>query len=373
MRRWPQVSSGFQRHGYSTSATSPSGRWCFRSRVTLPLAWRRARPSAVFAVIAVVALVQWSVDVRLFADVALLLALYTVAVRESLSRIVTAMVLLEVGIFLAAFRWHLADTGLLSVVYLTGLAAAALCAGLAVRSASQYLAWMEERAVRLELEQDQRAVISAAEERARIAREMHDIVAHSLSVVVTLADAASVIGHSDPLRAETTMQQVADVGRQALGDMRTMLSALRTERGDVDLGPQPGVADLESLYERVRGTGLVVEATVTGTAVSLPAPVELSIFRIVQEALTNAIKHANASTVRIRMTYHATSLDLRIDDDGRPRSCPPAPSSGGHGLMGMAERANLHGGVLHAGPSPDGGWSVSTSLRLAAPNRLTDR
>ena len=221
--------------------------------LTLPLAWRRARPSAVFAVIAIVALVQWSVDVRLFADVALLLALYTVAVRESLSRIVTAMVLLEVGIFLAAFRWHLADTGLLSVVYLTGLAAAALCAGLAVRSASQYLAWMEERAARLELEQDQRAVISAAEERARIAREMHDIVAHSLSVVVTLADAASVIGHSDPIRAETTMQQVADVGRQALGDMRTMLSALRTEGGDVDLGPQPGVADLESLYERVRG------------------------------------------------------------------------------------------------------------------------
>ena len=252
------------------------------------------------AVVAAVALVQWLVDIRVLADVALLVALYTVAVHERPSRIVASTVVVEAGVAMATIRWSPGGDEPRSFVFLTGLVAAAVCGGLAVRSGSQYLGWMDERAARLELERDQQAAISAAEERARIAREMHDIVAHSLSVVITLADAASVT--PDPDDAAAAIRQVADVGREALQDMRVVLAALRTEE-TADLGPLPGLDDLDSLYRQVRRTGLVVEPTVVGDVPDLSAALELSIYRIVQEALTNTLKHAGASTVDVRIEY----------------------------------------------------------------------
>ena len=331
----------------------------------IPLAWRRARPDVVFVIIALVAFAQWMLEVRLEADLSLLIALYTIAVHGSRPLIVWSAFLAEIGVVLASVRWSVAGTEPRSIVFLSGLVVAALCAGFAVRSGSQYLVWMEERADRLELERDQRATIAAAEERARIAREMHDIIAHSLSVVVTLADAASVTGVSDPERAVATMRQASEVGRQALQDMRTMLSALRTEDAKLDLGPQPGVDDLSELYERVRQTGMQVDATIVGDPFPLSATLGLSVYRIVQEALTNVIKHSNASSVRIRLEYRATAIGLTVDDDGSTNFSPPLARvevTDGHGLTGMAERASLHGGTVSAGPSPNGGWSVITSL-----------
>jgi len=328
--------------------------------LVVPLAWRRVNPTAVMAVVALVALVQWAVDYRLAADAALLIALYTVAVHESLTRVVLSAVVVEAGAIMASLRWSLAGTEPRSAVFLTGLVVAAVCAGLTVRAGSEYLSWMDERAARLELERDQQAAISTAEERARIAREMHDIVAHSLSVVVTLADAAAVAGRTDPDRAAATMQQVSDVGRQALTDMRAMLSALRTAEADADLGPQPGLADLDALYRQVGRTGLDVRATTTGEAPSLPPALELSVYRIVQEALTNTLKHASASSVDVRLHFTPGAIGIRVQDNGA--ADPTARGSGGHGLTGMTERAAVYGGSLSAGPAPDGGWLVVASL-----------
>jgi signal transduction histidine kinase len=323
-----------------------------------PLIWRRRWPTAVMAAVAAVALAQWLVDVRVLADVAVLLALYTVAVHERPSRVVVSTVAVEAGAIMAAIRWSPAGTEPRSFVFLTGLVAAAVFGGLAVRSGSQYLGWMDERAVRLELERDQQAAISAAEERARIAREMHDVVAHSLSVVITLADAASVTPDRDD--AAVAMQQVAEVGREALQDMRAVLSALRTDDAESDLRPQPGLSDLDALYRQVRRTGLAVEPVVVGDVPDLPAALERSIYRIVQEALTNTLKHAGASRVDVRIEHGRRTVTVRVHDDGAGHADGAGP--GGHGLTGMAERAAIHGGRLSAGPSPDGGWAIVATL-----------
>ncbi|HVX22962.1 MAG TPA: histidine kinase [Acidimicrobiales bacterium] len=328
-----------------------------------PLAWRRAYPMAVMVVVAAVALVQWSLDFRVPAAGALLVALYTVAVHQSRARLVVSAAVVEVGVVMAGIRWAPAGTEPRSIVFLTGLVVAAVCGGLAVRAGSEYLSWMDERAARLELERDQQAAISAAEERARIAREMHDVVAHSLSVVITLADAAAVTGRSDPDRAAATMQQVSDVGRQALADMRGMLSALRTDHAEADLGPQPGLADLDALYRQVGSTGLDVRATALGTRPDLPPALELSVYRIVQEALTNTLKHAAACRVDVTVDFGPAAVGIRVHDDGSPTG----GGRGGHGLTGMAERAAVHGGRLSAGPAPDGGWLVAASLPYGRP------
>jgi signal transduction histidine kinase len=237
---------------------------------------------------------------------------------------------------------------------------AALFAGLTVRSGSAYLESLAERAARLEVERDQQAAIGAAQERNRIAREMHDIVAHSLSVVITLADAASVVSRSDPDRAVEAMEHASAVGRQALTDMRTMIGVLRTEEPALELGPQPDLAQLGELFERVRATGLEVTMDVVGQPFALGAAVELTVYRIVQEALTNTIKHASATEVHVVLRYAHRAVELTVTDDG-PGTGRLAP--GGHGIEGMRERARLHGGSVRAGPTVGQGWMVRALLR----------
>lgn len=360
-----------------------------QTALVVPLAWRRSNASFVFLTIAAVAFMQWVLGYRLVGDVALLVALYTVAVHSSRLRAVLAATLLEVGVVMAAVRWTPAGTVARSFVFLTATVVAALSVGLTVRSGSRYLSWLDERAARLELERDQQAVIAASAERARIAREMHDIVAHSLSVVVTLADAATTVGRADPERAAAAMGQVSEVGRQALADMRATIGVLRTDEvagtdptrpdggvasgplaleavGGAALGPQPGLAELESLFERVRATGLEVETATEGTPFLIGPAGELTVYRIVQEAMTNAIKHSSARRVTVRLRYAAPALELEVRDDGGVgHGAPAVPAAGaavGHGIEGMRERAKLHGGELWAGPGEDGGWEVSTTL-----------
>lgn len=326
----------------------------------VPLIWRRRNPTAVFVVLAGVGLVQWLLDYRLVGDFALLVALYTLAVHESRLRTLLATAVLEVGAVLAATRWFPAGTVPRSIVFLTATVVAALFAGLTVRSGSEYMAWLAERAARLEVERDQQSAIGAALERARIAREMHDIVAHSLSVVITLADAASVAITSDPIQAADAMHHASAVGRQALSDMRTMIGVLRTEDLGVELGPQPNVAQLDDLFERVRATGLEVTMDAVGESFALGAATELTVYRILQEALTNTIKHASATTVHVVLRYAHPLIELTVVDDGHGTA---SPGPRGHGIEGMSERASLHGGSVSAGPSPGRGWVVSATLR----------
>jgi signal transduction histidine kinase len=251
-----------------------------------------------------------------------------------------------------------------SFVFLTATVVAALCAGLTMRSGSQYMGWLAERAERLEIERDQQKAIGAAVERTRIAREVHDIVAHSLAVVITLADAAAVVNASDPARATAAMRQAGDVGRQALSDMRTVVTVLRTEEAAADLGPQPDIRQLDAMFSRVRATGLVVDVAVEGEVFALGPAGELSVFRILQEALTNTIKHAGATEARVVMRYDHPGLELTVTDNGDRSGSGPGPTPArGHGITGMTERAALHGGSLQAGPVIGGGWRVTATLR----------
>ncbi|HTU73422.1 MAG TPA: sensor histidine kinase [Trebonia sp.] len=342
--------------GGSGSATP--GAVIVQTVLVATVAIRRAWPSAVFLLACAAAFAQWLFAVPLIGDGALLICLYTVAAHQSRIRAALAAGLLEVGAFMATLKWEPADTTLRSLLFLTGTVVAALFAGLAVASGSRYLAWMDERARRLAVERDQQAAIAAAAERTRIARELHDIVSHSLSVVITLADAAAVVSRSDPGRE--AMTEVSEAGRQALSDMRAMLGLLRTDDPPADLAPQPGLEQLGPLIERVRATGLAVDLDIEGAAFPLGAAAGLTAYRIVQEALTNTIRHAAARHARVTIRYDAPRVQLRVADDG---TAVAASGHQGHGISGMRERAALHDGTVAAGPGPDGGWLVAVTLR----------
>jgi len=340
------------------SGTATAGAGILQAALVGVVAVRRAWPSGAFLLACAIAFAQWLFAFPLIGDGALLVCLYTVAAHQSRIRAALAAGLLEVGAFMATLKWEPADTTLRSLLFLTGTVVAALFAGLAVASGSRYLAWMDERARRLAVERDQQATIAAAAERTRIARELHDIVSHSLSVVITLADAAAVVSRSDPGRE--AMADVSEAGRQALSDMRAMLGVLRTDDPPADLAPQPDLDQLGALIERVRATGLAVDLDIEGTAFPLGAAAGLTAYRIVQEALTNTIRHASARHARVAIRYDPPCLHVRVADDG---TAPAAAGHQGHGISGMRERAALHDGTIAAGPAPDGGWLVSATLR----------
>jgi signal transduction histidine kinase len=331
-----------------------------QTALILPLTVRRVYPSAVFLVISAIAFAQWLLGFPLLGDAALLVALYTVAAHQSRIRAMLAAGLLEAGAVMAAVKWQPAGPPGRSLLFLSAMVVAALFAGLTVASGSRYLAWMDERARRLEVERDQQAVIAAAAERTRIARELHDIVSHSLAVVITLADAAAVVSRADPARGVEAMTEASEVGRRALTDMRAMLGVLRTDES-AGLAPQPGMQDLGALVERIRATGLPVDLTVEGTPFPLGAATELTAYRIAQEALTNTLRHAAARHASVAIAYDEPRVRIRVTDDG---SAQGPGAHRGHGIDGMRERASLHGGTLRAGPNPDApeGWLVEATL-----------
>jgi signal transduction histidine kinase len=343
------------------SGISGSNPAIIQTALIVVLVARRQYPSLVFVVSSGIALAQWLLGFPLLGDAVLLVALYTLAAHESRVRALLATGVLEAGAAMAAVRWQPAGTVPRSLLFLSAMVVAALFAGLAAGSGSRYLAWMDERARRLETERDQQAVIAAAAERTRIARELHDIVSHSLSVVITLADAASVVGRSDPVGGVEAMTEASEVARCALTDMRAMLGVLRTEEPPAGLAPQPGLDDLGALVERIRATGLPVDLSVEGTPFPLGAAAELTAYRVVQEALTNTLRHAKARHATVTIAYDQPQLRVRIADDGTART-PDVRR--GHGIEGMRERAALHGGTLRAGPDPDApaGWLVEATL-----------
>jgi signal transduction histidine kinase len=334
-----------------------------QTALIVPLVWRRVQPSGIFVVISGVAFVQYLLGYQLIGDAALLVALYTVAVHETRIRSACAVGVLEVGAVMAAIKWEPAGTLPRSLLFLSATVVAALFAGLTVASGSRYLLWLAERAERLETERDQQATIAATAERTRIAREMHDIVSHSLSVVITLADGASVVSETDPVRAAKVMAQVSEVGRQALADMRAMIGVLRTNESAADLAPQPDLAQLSVLIDRIRATGLAVEFHTEGLVFPVGGAVELSIYRVIQEALTNTLKHAHARRASVTIRYGHSKVDVRVVDNGDAALEGPVL---GHGIGGMRERVAIHQGTLHAGPVAEGGWAVAASFPVNA-------
>jgi signal transduction histidine kinase len=332
--------------------------------LALPLAWRRRYPLGVFLVLAAVAFAQWVVGVDVAADLALLIALYTVAAHDGRVRTLAAAAILELGAVLAATS----DGGFREFVGLSALSVAAGVLGISVRHRRALLASLEDRATRLELERDQQGLIAAAGERARIAREMHDIVAHNLTVMIALADGAVFAAERTPEKATSAMETVSATGRQALGEMRRLLGVLREDESSA-LVPQPGLPQIDQLVDQVRAAGLPVTLEVAGDGRALPAGAQLTVFRLVQESLTNCLKHAGASAVaRVRLRYAADEVDVEITDNGPSR--PRRPGSEGRGLDGMRERAAVYAGTVEAGPRSDGGWRVHARLSLEPASRL---
>ena len=326
----------------------------------VPLLWRSRWPFPVFLVTAGIAFVQWLVGVRVLGDVALLIALYTVASREDRRTSLIAAGILELGVLLALARWF-HGAHIRSFVGLTGLVAAAGILGQNVRNRRRLLESLQERAARLELERDQQGRLAAAAERARIARELHDVVAHNLTVMVALADGATYTLRDSPDEAQAALETASRTGREALAEMRRLLGVLRDQDQAADAQPQPGVHEIDALVEQVRAAGLPVSYRVSPDARALPEGIQLTAYRIVQEALTNTLKHAGLSaTAEVELV--ATDTDVRISVSDTGSSTAPANGNGGAGLRGMRERAAVYEGSVQAGPGPQGGWRVEAQL-----------
>ena len=384
MRRWREAIVGWARRRplvVDAMLAAALGLWFVREDVlqtedglarfaivaglTAPLALRRRAPLAAFGFISLVAFLQWLVAGAFSADLALLVAFYAVAAHEPRRwGVAASAAVLELGVLLAALKYT--GNALGSFVVLSAFVVAAGALGVYMRTRRQHIAALHERADQLERERDQQAQLAAAAERARIAREMHDVVAHNLSVMVALADGARLTAAQDPGKAERAMGAVSGTGREALQEMRRLLGVLRDERDDdTPLGPQPGIDALDGLLEQVRSAGLATRLTRTGTPGPVSPGAQLAVYRLVQEALTNTLKHApRASSAEVRLNYGDDALALEVVDDGAPVAAPAG--NGGHGLAGMRERAAAYGGAVEAGPHRHGGWRVRARIPFAA-------
>jgi signal transduction histidine kinase len=235
-----------------------------------------------------------------------------------------------------------------------------LLAGRAVRSRSRLTAELHEAAVRADEEREADAERAVADERRRIAREMHDVVAHSVSMMVVQAGGARRILEREPARAVAAAELIERTGREALAEMRALLGVLHADEHP-EYAPQPTLAELDGLVERARSAGVPVEVTVEGARRELPVGLDLAAYRVVQEALTNVVKHAGGAPTEVSVHYRADAVEVRIADRGNG-SVTARLGGGGHGLVGMRERVRVYGGELHAGRRRGGGFEVRALL-----------
>ncbi|WP_394816006.1 sensor histidine kinase [Streptomyces gibsoniae] len=346
-----------------------AGMLALQAGLVLPLLWRRRAPAAAFGAVTAVFVLQWALGAALRADVALFVALYSLTLHGRLRQLPWACAVTMGALGLVAARVSTAVSVWDALFFLLSTATAALALGLMIRIRRAQLAGLRDRAARLEIERDQRGRLAVAAERTRVAREMHDIVGHNLSVIITLADAGAYAADVAPERGQEALHLIGDTGRQALGELRRVLGVLREADGpptEPELSPQPGLADIDALCEGVRAAGLEVVYRTAGDIDALDSGVQLTVYRIVQEALTNTLKHAGAGArANLAIVAEETRLTMTVQDSG-----PPTPGAGprtaneeGHGLVGMRERAALYGGHVSAGPAGTG-WTVRVDLDL---------
>lgn len=329
---------------------------------TVALTVRRRWPMAVYSVVGIGTIVYaWLGFPQSVGGFGVLIAIYTVAAHVPLREAIVAAGIYVVGMALSLIGFSRDSGSPFDVVFadfLVNLLALILAwtVGVTIRTRRAYVAALEARAELLEREREDNARLAVALERGRIAREMHDVVAHNVSVVVVQAAAAERLVETDPERARQAMRDVAATGRQALTEMRRLLGVLRDGDASDDLGPQPGVTELRALASTIEDAGMQVELSVQGEERPLPASAALSVYRIVQEALTNSLRHAGPARARVILRYLPDALEVQVSDNG-VGVVPPA-EHGGHGLIGMRERVALFGGELTAGPRPEGGYAV---------------
>src|SRR5690348_1455703 len=324
----------------------------------LALAWRRRYPITVLAVsVAAVSAYSLLGYVNGASLVAPIIALYTVATQVSVRRAVVAAVI-TLGILLTVTAannpfGHISGGGYDIIPFMV---AAALFAGIAVANRRAYVDSIRDRA-----EQDARRRLD--EERLRIARELHDVVAHTMATINVQAGVAAHILPTHPEVAAESLQAIKTASKEGLRELRAILNVLRQADDADPTQPAPGTAQLEDLIAGARRAGLETTLTVTGDPVPLPAAVDLAAYRIVQESLTNAIRHAGPATAAVSLGYAHDELRIEVTDTGRG-PVPPAGHNGGHGLAGMRERAATVGGTLETGPAAAGGFRVAARLPL---------
>ncbi|MEU5909843.1 sensor histidine kinase [Micromonospora sp. NPDC047527] len=371
------VSAAVVLFGLAGAANQPGG-WAatgIGAAMAVVLLFRRTHPGVTTTVVAALALVQviagWG---PLAFDIAVLIALYSVVkygrrLRDGL----LAGAVAAVGVLLAAAQTPSGIRWWATALWYALVTGAVWLVALNVRTRRLYVLSLEERATTLEREREAESRAAVAEERTRIARELHDVVAHSMAVMIVQADGARFMLDRDPEQARTAVKVVADTGRAALEEMRRLVGVLRdagpSDSGDsVVADPEHrrlALAELPDLLARFRDAGLVVRDTVTGDALALPPGLELTVYRVVQEALTNALKHAGVGAgVEVTLAYTDDAVAVRVIDDGQGRPVVSPAPSGGHGLLGMRERVTVYDGTLTAGPRPTGGWQVDARLPL---------
>jgi signal transduction histidine kinase len=333
----------------------------------LPLAWRSLWPLPVLGV-TLTAAVAGDLLFEGLQFAGPVIALYTVARRHERRVSLAAAVVTAVALAVPAAS-RAAENPLFAIVIYVVLVAAWAIGG-NVRRRHAYLTRVQAREAAIDEEQQERARVAVAEERARIARELHDVISHNVSVMVLQAAAGADVFATHPERSREALGAIEAAGREALAELRRLLSVVDAP-GDEGgpLAPPPGLTRLPELVERVRATGLDVSVTVTGDERELPAGIDFSAYRIVQEALTNSLKHGHAATARVDLRFGARMLDVEIVDDGTAAARADARAGGGHGLIGMRERAAVFGGELEAGPRSQGGFAVRASIPLDGASR----
>ncbi|MFF9869204.1 sensor histidine kinase [Streptomyces sp. NPDC013953] len=344
----------------------------------LAVALRRRSPEKMLLLVAGLGVAQLALDIQTNpADFAMLVVIYTVAAHGDGARWASRLALLG-GVAaapLSQVRWPAEEVSTAGRIFFTVVMTVpfvlAWVLGDSMRTRRAYFAQLEERATRLEKEREAQAKVAVAAERARIARELHDVVAHNVSVMVVQADGAAYVLDSSPEQAKQALETISTTGRQALAEMRRLLGILRTgePQDSEDYVPQPDVQQIGELVEQVRTAGLAVDFRIEGTPRPLPSGVELTAYRIVQEALTNTRKHGGPDVgASVRLVYFDDGLGLLVEDDGRGATQELYQDGGadgrGHGLIGMRERIGMVGGTLDAGPRPGGGFRISALLPL---------
>ncbi|MBE8520019.1 sensor histidine kinase [Amycolatopsis sp. H6(2020)] len=341
--------------------------------MVLPLVFRRQSPLWSAYVVLVIGIVHGTLELGIASIAGLAMSIYSVVVYAG-----RRPGLVYVGAVVAGSALMLAlgpqDELVISALFLAFGIALCWTLGEFVGARRAYDVEVEARLHLLETERDQATRIAVAEERGRIARELHDVVAHAVSVMVVQADGASYAMQSNPELAQRALQTISETGRGALGELRRLLDVLRSDDADGEPRvPQPDAHALAELADRMRTSGVPVELDL-GELGDLPAGVSLGIYRIVQESLTNTLKHAGrGATASVRVHRTGDLVEVLVSDDGAghvPQLVPAGRRAsrlpGGNGLIGMRERAHVYGGTLDVGPAPGGGWQV----RAALPVRL---
>jgi MYXO-CTERM domain-containing protein len=306
------------------------------------LRWRRRRPELVMAVTVVAGLGYHLLFPEVVLPIAGLFAIGSLAAARSPRVSLLGLVALEALVAVNFWTTTVEDT-----VFTMAVAVGAWALGEAARNR------------RVAIREETRSAVS--HEQARIARELHDVIAHSVSVIVVQAGAAGDVFDTRPDQARAALRSIEEAGREALVELRRLLSGVRPEVDAGSTAPQPGLDRLDELAEPLRAGGLKVAVRCEGPATALPPGVDLSAYRIVQEALTNTLRHARATRAEVTVRYDADAVEVEVRDDGRAAPAGDG-NAAGHGLMGMRERASLLGGTLDAGPLPGGGYRVHARL-----------